>query len=359
MNYQSKKLLKIVIICILAATAIISVGQLVIKSYTNNHFDNERWGLDLYQFWYGGKFLLQGKNPYIELYQRRPLEYSKDVGNYPQASQNQAKEKRWKVHIVPASAPVFLLMAPLSLLPWVSATLAWLLVNMALGVFFVWIILKCIGKKISSLDGLFLLSLFFSLICTRQVFELGQTSLIVAAFMWLSFLVLPHSALLSGVFLGIAFSKFTVALPMVFYFAYRRKIKVLLYCCLTQALGLMILCIITQTNPITTLEAYLNSSRLTLKQTQSFAVHLSAIPWGNLSTLLGWVITAATLVVPWWCLFRREITNSRRVERTNPYKYILLLESSCPLSWKAGHGNYTSFYCNDSLSYKRSSSFKL
>jgi hypothetical protein len=311
MNYQSKKLLKSVIICILAATAIISVGQLVIKSYTNNHFDNERWGLDLYQFWYGGKLLLQGKNPYIELYQRRPLEYSKDVGNYPQAAQDQAVEKRWRVYIVPASAPVFLLMAPLSLLPWVSATLAWLLVNMALGVFFVWIILKCIGKKISSLDGLFLLSLFFSLICTRQVFELGQTSLIVATFMWLSFLVLPHSALLSGVFLGIAFSKFTVALPMVFYFAYRGKLKVLLYCCLTQALSLMILCIITQTNPITTLEAYLNSSRLTLKQTQSFAVHLSAIPWGSLSTLLGWFITAATLVVPWWCLFRREITNSQ------------------------------------------------
>jgi len=302
-----------VIICILAATAIISVGQLVIKSYTNNHFDNERWGLDLYQFWYGGKFLLQGKNPYIELYQRRPLEYSKDVGSYPQASQNQAKEKRWKVHIVPASAPVFLLMAPLSLLPWVSATLAWLLVNMVLGVFFVWIILKCIEKKLLSLDGLLLLSLFFSLICTRQVFELGQTSLIVATFMWLSFLVLPHSALLSGVLLGIAFSKFTLALPMIFYFACRRKIKVLLYCCLTQALGLMILCIITQTNPITTLEAYLNSSKITLKQTQSFTVHLSAIPWGNLSTLLGWVITAATLLVPWWCLFRREFTNSGRL----------------------------------------------
>ena len=192
MNSQSKKLLKIVIICILAATAIISVGQLVIKSYTNNHFDNERWGLDLYQFWYGGKFLLQGKNPYIELYQRRPLEYSKDVGNYPQAAQNPAVEKRWRVHIVPASAPVFLLMAPLSLLPWVSATFVWLLFNMALGVFFVWIILKCIGKKLLSLDGFLLMSLFFSLICTRQVFELGQTSLIVAAFMWLSFLVLSR-----------------------------------------------------------------------------------------------------------------------------------------------------------------------
>lgn len=310
MNLRNEKLLKIVIICILASTAIISVGQLAMKSYTNNHFDNERWGLDLYQFWYGGKFLLQGKNPYIELYQRRPLEYSKDVGNYPQASQNQAKEKRWKVHIVPASAPVFLLMAPLSLLPWVSATLAWLLVNMVLGVFFVWIILKCMGRNLFSLDGFLLMSLFFNLICTRQVFELGQTSLIVAVFMWLSFMVLSRSEIVSGILLGIAFSKFTLALPMVFYFAYKKKIWALLFCCLTQVVGLLVLCIITQTNPAITVKAYLAGSRMVLNQTQSFAVHLSSLQWGYISTLLGWVITAATLVVPWCCLFRREFKNS-------------------------------------------------
>ncbi len=313
MNLRNEKLLKIVIICILASTAIVSIGHLTFKSYTNNHFDNERWGLDLYQFWYGGKFLLEGKNPYNELFLQRTLENQHVTDCHQQEPLNQVMDRSRKVHIVPASAPIFLLLAPLSIFPWISATLIWLLVNIALGVLFVWIILNCMEKNLFTLDGLLLLSLFFSLISTRQVFELGQTSLIVATFMWLSFLVLPHSALLSGVLLGIAFSKFTLALPMIFYFACRRKIKVLLYCCLTQALGLMILCIITQTNPITTLEAYLNSSKITLKQTQSFTVHLSAIPWGNLSTLLGWVITAATLLVPSWCLFRREFTNSGRL----------------------------------------------
>ena len=313
MNLRNEKLLKIVIICILASTAIISVGQLVMKSYTNNHFDNERWGLDLYQFWYGGKFLLQGKNPYIELYQRRPLEYSKDVGNYPQASQNQAKEKRWKVHIVPASAPVFLLMAPLSLLPWVSATLAWLLVNMVLGVFFVWIILKCIGKKLLSLDGFLLMSLFFNLISTRQVFELGQTSLIVAAFMWLSFLVLSRNEIFSGILLGIAFSKFTLALPMIFYFVYKKKIWALLFCCLTQVVGVLVLCIITQTNPVITVKAYLAGSRLVLNQTQSFAVHLSSLQWGSISSALMWIITTATIVASLWSRARHSSVHSEEL----------------------------------------------
>ena len=313
MNLRNEKLLKIVIICILASTAIISVGQLVMKSYTNNHFDNERWGLDLYQFWYGGKFLLQGKNPYIELYQRRPLEYSKDVGNYPQASQNQAKEKRWKVHIVPASAPVFLLMAPLSLLPWVSATLAWLLVNMVLGVFFVWIILKCIGKKLLSLDGFLLMSLFFNLISTRQVFELGQTSLIVAVFMWLSFLVLSRNEIFSGILLGIAFSKFTLALPMIFYFVYKKKIWALLFCCLTQVVGVLVLCIITQTNPVITVKAYLAGSRLVLNQTQSFAVHLSSLQWGSISSALMWIITTATIVASLWSRARHSSVHSEEL----------------------------------------------
>ena len=144
---------------------------------------------------------------------------------------------------------------------------------------------KCIGRKLSSLDGLLLLSLFFCLICTRQVFELGQTSLIVAVFMWLSFMVLSRSEILSGILLGIAFSKFTLALPMVFYFAYKKKIWALLFCCLTQVVGLLVLCIITQTNPAITVKAYLAGSRLVLNQTQSFAVHLSSLQWGSVSSV--------------------------------------------------------------------------
>ena len=284
--------------------AILSIGQLIFKTYTNNHFDNERWGLDLYQFWSGSKFLLEGKNPYYELFMQRTLEYQHDTDYHQQGPHNQAMDRSRKVHLVPASAPVFLLLAPLSFLPWVSATLAWLLVNMALGVFFVWIILKCIGKKVSSLDGLLLLSLFFCLISTRQVFELGQTSLIVAVFMWLSFMVLSRSQILSGILLGIAFSKFTLALPMVFYFAYKKKIWALLFCCITQMVGLLILCVATQTNPAITVKDYLAGSRLVLNQTKSFAVHLSALPWGSISSILGWIITAATIAFPCWFRFR-------------------------------------------------------
>jgi hypothetical protein len=184
---------------------------------------------------------------------------------------------------------------------------------MALGVFFVWIILRCIGRNLFSLDELLLLSLFFCLICTRQVFELGQTSLIVAVFMWLSFMVLSRSEILSGILLGIAFSKFTLALPMVFYFAYKKKIWALLFCCLTQVVGLLVLCIITQTNPAITVKAYLAGSRLVLNQTQSFAVHLSSLQWGSVSSVLMWIITIATLVASLWSRIRRSSSRSEEL----------------------------------------------
>jgi hypothetical protein len=313
MNLHKKKFFKIAVICILASMAILSIGQLIYKSYTNNHFDNARWGLDFYQFWYGGKILLQGKNPYNELFMQKPLEYTHDTDYHRQGLHNHAMDRSLKIHLVPASAPVFLLMAPLSLLSWVSATLVWLFVNLALGVFFVWIILKCIGKKVSSLDGLLLMSLFFSLICTRQVFELGQTSLIVAVFMWLSFIVLSRSETLSGIFLGIAFSKFTLALPMVFYFAYKKKIWALLFCCITQVVGLLILCVATQTNPAIIVKAYLAGSRLVLNQTQSFAVHLSSLQWGGISSVLMWIITAATIVASLWSRARHSSIRSEEL----------------------------------------------
>ena len=313
MNLHNKKLFKIAAICILASMAVFSVGQLTFKSYTNNHFDNERWGLDLYQFWYGGKFLLEGKNPYNELFMQRTLDYQHETDYRQQEPHNQVMDRSRKVHIVPASAPIFLLLAPLSVLPWISATLIWFLVNIALGVFFVWIILKCIGRNLFSLDGLLLLSLFFCLICTRQVFELGQTSLVVAVFMWLSFMVLSRSEIASGILLGIAFSKFTLALPMVFYFAYRKKIRALLFCCITQVVGLLILCIVTQTNPAITVKAYLAGSRLVLNQTQSFAVHLSSLQWGSVSSVLMWIITTATIVASLWSRARHSSVHSEEL----------------------------------------------
>lgn len=300
LQYVNKPI-KFTLVCILAFTAIVSVGQLVYKSYLNNGFDNERWGLDYYQFWLGGKYVLAGVNPYVELYRQR---YDEHPDNIFHAFQNQPKQIH-KVPIVPASAPILLLMAPLSLLPWVSATLIWFLANIALGILFVWIFLRHFDRNALSLDGLLLMFLFFSLIGTRQVFELGQTSLIVAALMWLSFLTVTRNEMLSGFFLGIAFSKFTIALPMLLYFAYKRKIKVIFYCCLTQILGLLILCIVTKSSPVSTIAGYLDSTLVILHQTESYAIHLASMPWGSVPMALMWVITAVTFIVTFWFCFRK------------------------------------------------------
>jgi hypothetical protein len=97
---------------------------------------------------------------------------------------------------------------------------------------------------------------------------------------------------------------------MVFYFAYKKKIWALLFCCLTQVVGLLVLCIITQTNPAITVKAYLAGSRLVLNQTQSFAVHLSSLQWDSVSSVLMWIITAATIVSSLWSRARHSSVHS-------------------------------------------------
>jgi hypothetical protein len=297
-----RRFCKIAAVCILSASAVVSVGHLVAQSYKNNQFDNARWGLDFHQFWYGGRLLQHGKDPYMWRNLQQPLEDTQE--DYPKAVRDPEHQIQWRVKVVPASAPMLLLMAPLSFLPWVKANLTWFLLNIAFATLFVWIILRCAGKKSASLDGLLLFSLFFSLIYTRQVFELGQTSLMAAAFMWLSFAAMPRSQTLSGILLGVAVSKFTVVLPMVFYFAYKRKIKALIWCCLTQLAGLLILCALTETSPLALAQQYLRVSSIVLDTTGSYAVHLGAMPWGAFSSLLEWVVIAVTLFVAFWACLR-------------------------------------------------------
>jgi hypothetical protein len=299
---QMGKLCKIAVVCLLSASAIVSVAHLVARSFQDNRFDNARWGLDFYQFWYGGRMLQQGKNPYMRRSLRLPLEDNWDY--HPRAAQDPAHQEKWRVKLVPVSAPMLLMMAPLSFLPWVKANLTWFLLNIAFAALFVRIILWCAGKKLSSLDGLLLCALFFSLICTRQVFELGQTSLVAAAFMWLSFAAVSRSQTLSGILLGIAVSKFSVVLPMVFYFACKRKIKVLLWCFLTQAAGLMVLCALTETSPLELARHYLRISSMALDTTRAYAVHTGALPWGAFSSILDGVVTTVTLLAALWALLR-------------------------------------------------------
>jgi len=74
---------------------------------------------------------------------------------------------------------------------------------------------------------------------------------------------------------------------------------VLVFACLTQIIALLILCLITKTNPLNVVSVYLLMSTIIFKDNlQCAMVHLSSMPWGILPTLLQWIITLSTVVFP-------------------------------------------------------------
>jgi hypothetical protein len=301
---KTDRLIKTAIVCVFSFSAVISVGNVVARSYSNGRFDNSRWGKDLYQFWHGGRLFLRGVNPYMGMKNYPPPTDTPEASEYPRAARGLTPPESWHVRIVSAAPPLFLLMLPLSVLPWVPAGLAWFLLNVGFAALFVRLVLKCAGRTLFSLDGWLLASLFFSLICTRQVFELGQNSLAVAALMYLSLAAVVRSQALSGILLGIAFSKFSVALPMVFYFAYKKKVRPLLWCGLTQVLGLLVICVFAPADWMDLARRTLWIARLAFNF-QPRAFPHGMMPWDAVSFAVQWTATAATMLVAFQACRRR------------------------------------------------------
>lgn len=280
---------------VFSLSAVISVGNVVARSYRDGHFDNARWGKDLYQFWHGGRLFLQGINPYMGMKKYPPPLDTPEAEEYPRAARGLVQTEIWRVFMVPAAPPLFLLMLPLSLLPWVPAGLAWFLLNVVFAALLVHIALKCAGKSAFSIEGLLLASLFFSLISTRQVFELGQNSLAVAALMYLSLAAAPRSRTLAGILLGAALSKFSIALPMVFYFAYRKWVRALIWCGLVQIVGFLVIGALAETDWSALVVQHRWIPGVVLKARPP-RPHAGVMPWGAVSSVIQWTVTAATLL---------------------------------------------------------------
>lgn len=282
-----------VIFAILACMlALVSVGRIYTKSFLDNHFDNQRWGLDLYQFWYGGHFFWQGEEPYTSI---RSLLKEPDAPTYlidgRDKSSDSKLHRRWQVSIIPAAAPLFLVIAPLSLLSWLNASIVWSICNIVLGVVLVWLFVRLLEGKLASADGILLLGLFFSTIAARQVIELGQTSLIVAVSMFGALLLGERHPIIAGVLAAIAVSKYTLGFPIFVYFLYRRWLRGIISCVATHLLGVLIIAAVGNESPFRVIQAYVDSSFAVLRQMTDYSIHLLAMGWGFSGYLLVGVIT--------------------------------------------------------------------
>lgn len=296
---QQSRIILVSLVCVMALT---SIGRIYTKAFFDNRFDNARWGLDFYQFWYGGHFFLQGEEPYTSIQHSEPPDLKEPnvptyvIDGYSEGNGLKLR-RRWPVNTLPGAAPLFLVMTPLSLLSWVNASVAWSIINIALGFILVWLLVRLNGSKPASVEGILLLGMFFSTIAARQTIELGQTSLIVTASMFGALLLAERYRISAGILLAVAISKYTVGFPMFLYFLYRRWLKEIISCIAAHLLGIMVLAIVGSVSPFQVLQGYISSSLLILQQTTGYAIHLPALGWGPATYLLVGGITIGVIWV--------------------------------------------------------------
>ncbi|GBD09884.1 hypothetical protein HRbin22_02146 [Candidatus Thermoflexus japonica] len=274
----------IALVAITGIVAVISLGRILTKPKS---------GIDFYSLiWYPGHWVWRGADPYGAALERRipalPIYYWDGAVN---------TEFPMPVEPMPTNlAPLVLFLAPLARFSWPTAMNIWTIVNMGMAVLFVWSVMRFVGHRLLSREGLLILLLFFSLIATREVIETGQTTLFVLACMMLALVVGSSSQSIGGILLGMALSKYSLTFPGALYFLHKRWYRGFTVSIGVQLVGLLILAVITQTPPPIILAENL---RMMLMHRQMPGLHLSAtlLNGGGLATSIAGIALSAGLVI--------------------------------------------------------------
>lgn len=206
---------------------------------------------DFHPFWYAGHFIHQGRDPYAAYlggeHPRLPIQYIDGVlVDQPVLHEH--------LSLIPTNTPIMLLFLSLfSKFSWAVAKWLFLAFNLIVMALTAWLVLRRIpfaGVKLARIDEILIALLYFDFSATRIALENGQTTLLVFFMMLLAVVYAKSSWLLAGLALGMAFSKYSLSLPLFFFFLYKRDFRILLVAMAVQGVGLLGLAAITQSSPV-------------------------------------------------------------------------------------------------------------
>ena len=218
-------------------------------------FLTEEGGLDFHSYWYAGLFVRQHQDPYTAYVTRQkpetPITF---LGGAVDENLN-----RGLVTTPANTAPIILLLTPLAWLPWTAAKTIWFIINCIFALLLPWLTIRLLPANYQPHGwSIWLLYLtFFALKGTRGTLGTGQTTLFVLVCMLACVLLWDKNWLWAGALLGIALSKYSVALPLMLYALYKRKFKVILVSFVIQGLGTLIIAAISGNTPWTIVGSYI------------------------------------------------------------------------------------------------------
>lgn len=211
--------------------------------------------VDFYAYWYPAHFLWQGQDPYLAW--QNKMEVEKPVWHADEGvvAGSALKVSNWTY--TPANtAPIILLMSPLALVSLKSATVLWAIANAIFLLVSVGLLTRLLGTSFLSAAGIFCLAGFVSCIATREIFEYGQTTLLILMFMLLAVVLMPEHPLLAGICCGIALSKYSMGVTVWLLFLYKRRYFSALCAIGVQILGVIGLNLLTGSTFWNVISAY-------------------------------------------------------------------------------------------------------
>ena len=236
----------IALIAVLAVYAALSVYQNAPNTIA------PRGAQDLYAYWYAGHFVRQMRDQYVGTLLALDPEFPVHYLDGAIAMTGPI----WRPDVPNVSvntAPTILLMTPLALFSWPVAKILWLganLVMMLVVPLMAFQVAERSGLQISRVRKWLAVLVFMSLFPTRNAIGLGQNSLPVVVAMLAVLYWQDRHELLAGVLFGLALSKYSLALPLLVYLLYRRKVRILATGVLVQLVGLLLLALVCRVSPL-------------------------------------------------------------------------------------------------------------
>jgi hypothetical protein len=148
------------------------------------------------------------------------------------------------------SPPVLFLLLPLSFVSWDSAKVVWLIVSISLVIATPWLVFRLIPDRLGLVVSLIVALIFYGLPGTRAAIVTGQTGVLAIFLVLLAFkLTQDNRNWWAGLALGIALSKFTVAIPLILLLLYKRNWQTLIVTVGIQTAGFAAIAFLREGSP--------------------------------------------------------------------------------------------------------------
>lgn len=258
------------VLALLVALTLVSMGRAL--QFT---FLSPLGGIDFHSYWYAGLFVRQGHDPYWAYLTRQtpdlPIAF---LGGYVQEA---GLERGQTLATTPANtAPIVLLLTVFSWLPWPVAKTVWFVINCVFVALLPWLLMRLLpdSRRLPNLLMFIYCFTFWSLKGTRAALGTGQTTLLVFVLMVLCLLLWKRNWLGAGLCLGVALSKYSVALPVLLYALYQRKWRVVVVAGVVQLCGIGLIASLGAQSPLSLLQTY---RILMLRHVNAPGIHLATL----------------------------------------------------------------------------------